>query len=564
MSFLPWLFLDYSSDIPVQQISEVTVTITETSVPYDTEVYDIGEYVTYRLQLENTGNVNLTGLTVSLYCNGSQLVSPFTVNNLNVGQTYVYTNQLEVTETLASYGITNISCIVSEPPEEGVEKPQFRGYLQLTNITNDVDTEWSFTVDTTKAAASNTKASVPFYLYQLDPTIEFEIDWGDGSTSTITPASHTSTDSTASVHEYATGGEYTVTVSGKPSAWEKVYFSTMTKASTTFDSEWWNDKSAQLRYFKYTVRRILTKLPKIAGTRQFDNIGPSETQNGTRLNNDFTKLFYQYSYLWELPVGMFALNTDATSFKEAFQETKIINIPENMFYGCNKCTTWGWCFYKTTTIKTIPAGLFDYAEASTSFEYLFYGCTNIKTMPVGLFKDSPNVTTFWSAWKGCSNLTALPANLFLYTPKVTNFESAFAKCKKLTSIDESTFISCTGVTNFRQCFEECSGLTTLPQRLFQNCPNVEVFWSIFYKCTNLSSLPSDLFSYSTKITNISYALNGCSCDFDLTINAEGITTAAGFTTTASKTKIVRVPSGTTTQTSFNSVASSLHLTIIPE
>ena len=81
--------------------------------------------------------------------------------------------------------------------------------------------EWSFRVNTEAGGTGEKKTAIPFNLAGQDG-ISIQVDWGDGNSSTLTSASYSLNDSTASVHEYASAGIYTVTARCKK--WRKAYF----------------------------------------------------------------------------------------------------------------------------------------------------------------------------------------------------------------------------------------------------------------------------------------------------------------------------------------------------
>jgi surface protein len=74
-----------------------------------------------------------------------------------------------------------------------------------------------FDVDTTQAGISN---STQFQLPLPSPgyTVNAEVDWGDGSTDTIT-----SYNQAEKLHTYSTGGTYTITITGTLEGWDLSY-----------------------------------------------------------------------------------------------------------------------------------------------------------------------------------------------------------------------------------------------------------------------------------------------------------------------------------------------------
>ena len=116
-------------------------------------------------------------------------------------------------------------------------------------------------------------------------------------------------------------------------------------------------------------------------------------------------------------------------------------------------------------------------------------------------------------------------------------------------------------------FINAKNLESIPDGLFRDCPNVTTFQDVFRTCTKLTTIPENLFLYNTKVTSFLRSFNGCSeiGDFDVHIGSTKVSNCSQFV--PAKTGAVRnvyVPAGSSTETKFNSVASSCTLTIISE
>jgi len=76
-----------------------------------------------------------------------------------------------------------------------------------------------------------------------------------------------------------------------------------------------------------------------------------------------------------------------------------------------------------------------------------------------------------------------------------------------------------------------------------------------------------LFASNTNVTNFNNAFQDCTqlTDFTLHIGSSSVSSCSSFATLKSgANRTIYVPSGSTTETTFNAVASSLGLTIIGE
>lgn len=538
----------------------ISILFTEVNPLPTGSLYEVGDTVSWSCAITGTGSLNATGCNLEIYCNGSLIDSD---NNYDVmaGTTDTITGTRTVTSADAGLGTLAFSAILKEPAVNGVEKPAWKAYLDVDNINTDIDLSWRFIVNTKLQNSSNVNTGVPIRLYGMEAGTEFEVDWGDNTTTTLTPSSYTNSSSAASQHAYATAGTYTITVTAAASDWNAMKFMSTSGNNTSTSS--WNAKTLPIFWFRNTVTEILDPIPTCSGSRVFSGLKPGTSDEGTA-GTSFDYFFYS-SKLTTIPNGLFSLNQYATSFIGTFYNSAVTAVPTTTFYGCTQATSYDHCFYGCTGITTIASGLFNWAEGVLDFSYLFYGCTNLVSMGAGLFANSPLVTAFWSSWKKCSKLASLPAALFAYTPAATNFESTFSTCSKIASIDASIFESCTGITTLQQCFENCSALVSIPNGLLTNCTRIQNFKSAFSKATKLTTIPSDLFSTITDITTVEACFTGCSAitDFSITFVAPNISNVSSFIPGKSgATRTVTVPDGTTTATKFRNVASSMTLTVI--
>lgn len=119
----------------------------------------------------------------------------------------------------------------------------------------------------------------------------------------------------------------------------------------------------------------------------------------------------------------------------------------------------------------------------------------------------------------------------------------------------------------RACFFYASNLESIPSNLFENNSSVTDFSYCFLNCTSLQSIPSELFNSCTAAINFDGCFSNCTSlnDFTLHIGSSSVFSCYSFVTKKTgTTRTIYVPSGSTTQTTFNAVASTLGLTIIGE
>lgn len=340
---------------------------------------------------------------------------------------------------------------------------------------------WQFQVKANSFTSK--KASVPVYLYN-QPGITLYVDWGDGSTSTLTADSYTQTDGSASIHTYAEAKVYTISITS--SDWSKLYLyacSNITGSANTGSSP-----AGIIGCFRYSLYKILTPIPKIKGTQYYSNT-PYSTVN---VNNSFTYLFASCSYAKRpeaYPANLFQNNKDAVSFKYCFAYNGNVIIPKNIFKGMSSATDFEACFYYSVSLNSIPAGLFDDCISAQNFGNCFRNC-----LTGGNISDR--------------------------------------------RIPEGLFDKCTLATNFEYCFGN-SGVKEIPPMLF-------------YK--------------NTEALNFSFCFyDSIAADFTLHIGSRKVSSCGSFVKAATSAhRTIYVPMGSATESNFNSVASSLALTVIGE
>jgi hypothetical protein len=283
--------------------------------------------------------------------------------------------------------VTRIVCV----PANSTTYTTFNSYKNSSNniiVSTDLDDciqveydgIWQFTVDTEATASGEKKAAIPLNLYGQNG-VELTVDWGDNTTSRLTPSDYTSSDSTASVHEYAAAGEYTITIACND--WENTYF-----YATDYNISELTNKNASLYYFKRTLTSIDAKLPKISGAYYLDDnvIDPYH-------DDDFSDLFFNCSKLVSIPAGMFDDNPDVTSFYE--------------------------CFCNCSSLASIPADLFNKNIAATDFTYCFICFSNNSslsnfTLNIGS-SIVVSVSDFVNLKSGAVRTINVPANSTTYT-----------------------------------------------------------------------------------------------------------------------------------------------------
>lgn len=310
----------------------------------------------------------------------------------------------------------------------------------------------------------------------------FVVDWGDGTTSTVTAYNDPNR-----AHTYAVAGTYTVEIKGVCEGWSFNYGGDMLKI---VDIVHWGTTEA-FSGFKFLYGGFY-------GCTNIESLG-----KGTILAS--------------------GSGVGEQGFYFAFAMcSKVISIPVDLFINHHELTkdAFGGTFLACSSLQNIPKDIFRYAAKANHYAFMntFSQCTSITSIPEDLFKYNTEVdiSAFYGVFSR-TNITSIPENLFRYNTKVSEsaFSSAFYRCTSLASIPAGLFRYNTeaSVDGFRQAFYGCSSLTTIPSDLFRYNTKVSTngFRSCFYQCTALVGIPEDLFRYNVAVGDAGFrsTFNGC-------------------------------------------------------
>lgn len=175
----------------------------------------------------------------------------------------------------------------------------------------------------------------------------------------------------------------------------------------------------------------------------------------------------------------------------------------------------------------------DWANVELSYSISSSASSPIAEARTGIAKvyAIPRVanTSFMALFYHYTALTEVAADTFANNPQATDFDVTFATSSSLTAIPEGLFDNNTNVTSFGDTFASCTGLTSIPEGLFVNNTQVTTFDTTFYNCSSLTN--QTVYIGSTIVTSAAY-----------------------FMSNAGSSNTVYVPSGSTTETTFNSTA----------
>jgi hypothetical protein len=365
-------------------------------------------------------------------------------------------------------------------------------------------TEWNLTTDTTAGRT----ITLPLVATRYEGALAYNctVDWGDGTTSTVT----SSADSRR-IHIYSTTGYKSIAIYGTCEGWSINYSADRTKITRVLD---WG-KSGDFNGFKYLKNGFngCTNLVGIAD----DRISASGT--GV-LYDGFEATFSGCTKLASIPSGLFDYHPSVTnrSFMYTFSGcTSITTIPRDLFkYHTLLVGSFNYTF-QSCNIKFVPDDLFRYNANIRSGEinYTFRYCVQLETIPVDLYRYNTLIDSLAGVFDGCYALQKIPDLLLRYNSSVGSVSQLFNNCMSITTIPTDLFkyTSTTGGQAFFATFNNCQNIEAIPVDLFRykaGC-TMDSFSGTFTNCYKISSIPIDLFRYNTLVSGEAFrsTFSGC-------------------------------------------------------
>ena len=268
---------------------------------------------------------------------------------------------------------------------------------------------WNLTIKSQRYTTSNGAPSdgyytaVPFNLYGAESNAAIEVDWGDGTSSTLTPSDYTASNFSASMHKYVGDTASTMhVVSVSSPDFSKTY---LMSCSTSL---YYDDTQRIVnRAFRNTLISVDTPIPRVAGIVVYDD----STGNAfDRETNSMNSLFFGCTEVESVCSGLFDLNPNVTNFDYIFCQWQSQN----------------------TKMKTLPNGLFKYNTGAAGFYRGFY-CMCFESLPEDLFKYTNENLMLTSAFSGIHTwrpILHVPSNLFWYNKNITSFSSMSMQCEE--------------------------------------------------------------------------------------------------------------------------------------
>lgn len=309
----------------------------------------------------------------------------------------------------------------------------------------------------------------------------FIVDWGDGAVGQVTAYNDANR-----IHTYASGGTYTITMTGTLEG-----FSGNSIAAYLIEVTQWGRTGLKYMNFYYCTRLLACygKLNYKPANNSCSGIFDS-CLNLTMVDvsewdvsdvTDFSVCFRNCSKLLTLDVSKWIINTSAP-----------VSL-EGIFVGCsllNGLDVSGWNVSTVTTLTNT-----------------FSGCVSVTTLDVSNWNVA-NVTKFRSTFANCNSVTTLDVSNWDVS-KATDFGSMFYRCLKITSLDTSSWVfNSTSNISFSSVFYECPLLTTVGDVSGWNTTKFTTVYELFRYDGKLTVFNPTNWDVSN-ITSFAFFMDGC-------------------------------------------------------
>lgn len=244
---------------------------------------------------------------------------------------------------------------------------------------------------------------------------------------------------------------------------------------------------------------------------------PTNLFSSNNKATDFANAFLSCGKLTTIPRNLFYGNSQTLTFNNTFNScVELISVPDALFSNNNAVTTYEGVFGGCSKLSTISGNIFGNANGSVSTYKSAFLNTNISELPTGLFKNANNVTIYDNSFEktitGLSYITRVPD--FFFNGKNASWTNAFdiTKIKSLgknslnglnitsdmfknqtvlQTIDDDAFWAkgTTSLTNNpTELLTGCTGLTALGNIDFTVVPSTVDLNTVFAGCVLLSNI----------------------------------------------------------------------------
>jgi surface protein len=346
----------------------------------------------------------------------------------------------------------------------------------VTGDSAPVVTTFNMLIETTTENESFTIAC------QNHGTFNATIDWGDGSTSTVT--SYNDADLG---HTYVSAGDHLISISG---VFPNIYMYNATAANKLKVKQVQNLGNMGWLRLTYAFYGCANMTTFVAGT--CDTSG-----------NLYTDLmFYGCTNLVSVNVSGFD-TSNVTNMRAMFMRMENILFLDVSSLDTSSCTDMDMMFRQCKALQTLNVSGFDTSNV-TDMQFMFEQNHAMTSCDVSGF-DTSNVTNMQFMFSRCYAIPSIDVTNF-NTSNVTNMHAMFHNTNFLTSLDVSSFDT-SNVTNMSHMFSEAHSLTSLDLSTFDTS-NVTNMSSTLKNCKVMTNV--DLSNWNTSsCTNMNWFFGKC-------------------------------------------------------
>lgn len=352
--------------------------------------------------------------------------------------------------------------------------------------------------------AASKQIYVPLWNTDYIDTDKMTIDWGDGTSTTVTGPYSGDDLNPLFVHTYNAPGSYIAKMSASPETWAR------TKVGQS---------GSTIYGYTTNLTTVYSAIPHIAGSHK-----ASELSNDSSLNDSkhMDVLFKNSTSLVDIPSDIFSNNTDSVTFNETFGGCSALSLTDDMllFAGCSEAVEFRDTFGGIKGGR-INRGLFNDCTKASDFYLCFSGFLH-SINPEWFPNDLPTQDGLMQGLfqhtsarnlKGCFSFSSVP-----------NILGLFDGCDKLEVLNSCFYNTTIGefykVTkpydgqplkyNWCDLFDDCVNLRDITGLFFEAVvpfaqfvtPNeIDIQDKWYYRA---QAYPVVRFSNSPKLTNIEY------------------------------------------------------------
>lgn len=305
--------------------------------------------------------------------------------------------------------------------------------------------------------AASKQIYVPLWNTDYINTDKMTVDWGDGTSTTVTGPYSGDDLNPLFVHTYNAPGSYVAKMSASPETWSRTKVGQ--SGSTTYG-------------YTTNLTTVYNAIPHIAGSHKVSYVSPSL---------DFKHmdvLFKNSTSLVNIPSDIFCNNTDAVTFNETFGGCSALSLTDDMllFAGCSEAVEFRDTFGGIKGGR-INRGLFNDCTKASDF-YLCFSGFHHSISPVWFPDDLPTEDGLMQGLFQHTSARDL-TGCFSYS-SIPNILGLFDGCDKLETLN-SCFYGTT-IGDFYKAKKPYDGQPTKYNwyNLFDDCVSLYDITGLFY------------------------------------------------------------------------------------